>query len=156
MMRERWQPRASLKRRSQDGEGYCQQADYRKRLQRACNFFDMALNQKDDAFRFSSYWIALEIVVGGKSDAIRSKLTAAYEQRNKKFADDNLLFREIEGLRNRLIHKGEFGILASYQERLMQLYFWDIVVHQIGLKPRGLAKMFVSSGMVEVERNQGA
>src|ERR1700732_3262150 len=106
-----------------------QQADYRKRLQRACNFFDLALGQKDEAFRFSSYWIALEIIVGGKSDAIRSKLSVAYGQQNKSFANENLFFKEIEGIRNNLIHTGDFGLLTSYQERLMQLYFWDIVIH---------------------------
>ncbi|SHG73044.1 HEPN domain-containing protein [Bradyrhizobium erythrophlei] len=131
-----------------------QQADYRKRLQRACNFFDSALGQKDEAFRFSSYWIALEIIVGGKSDAIRSKLSVAYGQQNKSFANENLFFKEIEGIRNNLIHKGDFGLLTSYQERLMQLYFWDIVIHEIGLKPRGLALLFARSGLVAEEKNR--
>jgi hypothetical protein len=131
-----------------------QQADYRKRLQRACTFFDLALDQKDEAFRFSAYWIALEIIVGGKSDAIRSKLSAAYGQKNKSFANENLFFKEIEGIRNDLIHKGAFGILTSYQERLMQLYFWDIVIHQIGLKPRGLALLFARSGLVDEEKSR--
>jgi len=131
-----------------------QQADYRSRLQRACNFFDMALGQQDEAFRFSSYWIALEVIVGGKADSIRSKLAAAYGQQNKSFANDHLFFREIEGIRNDLIHKGAFGILTSYQERLMQLYFWDIVIHQIGLKPRGLALLFARSGLVDEEKNR--
>ena len=136
-----------------NGRLVLQQEAYRTRLQRACNFFAQATNQKDEAFRFSSYWIALEIIVGGKSDAIRSKLAKAYEQQNKKFSDDALLFYEIEHLRNRLIHHGEFGVLRSYQERLLQLYFWDIVVHQIGLKPRQLAKTFVDSGLIEIEKN---
>jgi hypothetical protein len=70
-----------------------QQADYRKRLQRACNFFDSALGQKDEAFRFSSYWIALEIIVGGKSDAIRSKLSVAYGQQNKSFCQLEFVFQ---------------------------------------------------------------
>jgi hypothetical protein len=131
-----------------------QQADYRTRLRRATGFFDKALSENDEAFKFSSYWIALEIVVGGKSDAIRSKLAAAYEQRNKKFADDKLMFKEIEGMRHDLIHKGIFSLLTSYQERLMQLLFWDIVIHQIGLRPRGLAKTFVESGLVEQENSR--
>jgi len=127
-----------------------QQVDYRNRLQRACTFFDLALDQKDEAFRFSSYWIALEIIVGGKSDAIRSKLSAAYGQKNKSFANENLFFKEIERIRNDLIHKGAFGMLTSYQERLMQLYFWDIVIHQIGLKPRRLALLLARSGLGSV------
>jgi hypothetical protein len=131
-----------------------QQVEYRNRLQRACNFFDLALDQKDEAYRFSSYWIALEIIVGGKSDAIRSRLTVAYGQQNKAFANENLLFKEIEGIRNGLIHKGTFGILTSYQERLMQLYFWDIVIHQIGLKSRELALAFARSGLVAEEKSR--
>jgi hypothetical protein len=131
-----------------------QQADYRKRLQRACDFFDMALDQKDEAFRFSSYWIALEIIVGGKSDAIRSKLSASYGQRNKAFANEKLLFKEIEQMRHDLIHKGEFKKFESYQERLLHLYFWDIVIHQIGLRPRGLALLLANNELVEEERNR--
>jgi hypothetical protein len=133
-----------------------QQADYRKRFQRACDFFDMALDQRDEAFRFSAYWIALEVIVGGKSDAIRSKLSASYGQRNKVFADEKLLFREIEQMRHDLIHTGEFKKLESYHERLLQLYFWDIVLHQIGLKPRGLALLLAKSGLVEEEKNRAA
>ncbi|MGP8191973.1 MAG: hypothetical protein ACLQLT_04960 [Methylovirgula sp.] len=129
-----------------------QQTEFRGRFQRACNFFDMAFDQQDETFRFSSYWIALEIIVGGTSDAIRSKLTKAYGKNNKSFADDHLLFKEIETIRHDLMHKGLFGTLTSYQERLLQLYFWDIVIHQIGLKSRGLAMMFVKSGMIEEER----
>jgi hypothetical protein len=131
-----------------------QQEGYRTRLQRACKFFDMALGQEDEAFRFSSYWIALEIIVGGKSDAIRTKLAASYGQRNKAFADEKLLFKEIEGLRHELFHKGRFPILRSYQERLLQLYFWDLVIEQIGLKSRGLTLKLMESGVVEEEKEQ--
>ncbi|MGQ0683499.1 hypothetical protein [Bradyrhizobium sp.] len=131
-----------------------QLADYRKRLQRACNFFDMALDQVDEAFRFSSYWIALEIIVGGKSDAIRSKLAAAYGQKDKSFIDEKLRFREINQKRHDLMHKGEFAGFAAYQERLMQLYFWDIVIHQIGLRSRHLALSLTDSGLVEEEKRR--
>jgi hypothetical protein len=86
-----------------------QQADFRERLKRACSFFNSAMNQKDEAFRFSSYWIALEIIARGKSDAIRSRLAAAYGERNKAFADDKLYFKEIERLRHDLLHKGRSG-----------------------------------------------
>jgi len=83
-------------------------------------------------------------------------LSKAYGQGTKAFADENLLFKEVERIRHDLTHKGLFGILTSYQERLLQLYFWDIVIHQIGLRPRGLAMMFAKSGMVEEEKNQRA
>jgi hypothetical protein len=128
-----------------------QTGDYRTKLQRASDFFDLALDQNDEAFRFSAYWIALEIIVGGKSGAIRSKLIAAYGERQNVFADDVLLFKEVEEIRHNLIHHGRFGTLKSYQERLLQLYFWDIVMFQIGLKCRNLAKQFVRSGMIEQE-----
>jgi hypothetical protein len=128
-----------------------QTSDYRNKLQRASDFFDLALDQNDEAFRFSAYWIALEILVGGKSGAIRSKLTAAYGERHKAFADDVLFFKEIEEIRHNLIHHGRFGTLKSYQERLLQLYFWDIVMYQIGLKCRNLARLFAGSGMIEQE-----
>ncbi|WP_050423483.1 HEPN domain-containing protein [Bradyrhizobium tropiciagri] len=131
-----------------------QQTQYRTRLERACKFFDMALGEEDEAFKFSSYWIALEILVGGKSDAIRTKLSASYGQRNKSFADEKLLFKEIEAIRHGLFHKGSFHTLRSYQERLLQLFFWDIVIEQIGLKSRGLALALVESGLIEQEKGR--
>ncbi len=129
-----------------------QQKQYRDRLQRATKFFNLALNDDDDTLKFSSYWIALEIIVGGKSDSIRAKLSAAYGQRNKRFADERLLFKEIERMRHDLIHKGSFPSFFPYQERLMQLYFWDIVISQIGLRTRQLALALVDSGLVADER----
>jgi hypothetical protein len=128
-----------------------QMIPYRQRLQRACNFYCIAMDQDNSAFRFSSYWIALEILVGGKSDAIRTALSKAYAQTSKRFSDEHLFYKEIERARHDLIHKGKFGGLPSYHERLLQAYFWDICSFQIGLKSTfalGLAK----SGVVEEER----
>jgi hypothetical protein len=51
------------------------------------------------------------------------------------------MFGEVESMRHDLMHKGEFRRWAAYHERLIHLYFWDIVIHQIGLKPRGLAAL---------------
>lgn len=133
-----------------------QQEEYRQRLQRACDFYNLALNQKDDAFRFSAYWISLEILAGGKSGAIRSILTKAYQQPKNNFADDKLHFREIEILRHNLMHKGLFGTLQSYQERLLQLYFWDIVLYQIGLKTRKLALTLAENEIILAEKNNQA
>jgi hypothetical protein len=123
----------------------------RQRLQRACNFYCMAMDQENSAFRFSSYWIALEILVGGKSDAIRTMLAKSYGHENKKFADESLFYSEIERVRHDLMHKGQFGGLLSYHERLLQTYFWDIVSHQIGLKPY-FSMALVKDGSVEQER----
>lgn len=128
-----------------------QLADYRQRLQRSCNFFDMALDQIDEAFRFSAYWIALEIIANGKSGAIRARLALAYGK-DKSFIDEKLLFGELSQKRHDLMHKGEFAGFAAYQERLMQLYFWDIVIHQIGLQSRYLALSLANSGLIEQER----
>jgi len=130
--------------------------EYRQRLQRAADFLDRAMDQKDEAFRFSSYWIALEIIVGGTADAVRATLAKAYGQDNKAFADQHLFFKEIEDARHNLIHKGVFGTMRSYHERLLQLYFWDIVIFQIGLKSRDLAMALAKSGMVEEEQQKKA
>jgi hypothetical protein len=112
----------------------------------------MAMNQTDEAFRFTSYWIALEIIVGGKSDSIRSQLAKAYGEKKKSFADDHLFFKEISDVRHALMHEGRFGVLTSYQERLLQLYFWDIIIHQVGLDPRRLASALVESGIIGKEK----
>jgi hypothetical protein len=126
--------------------------DYRIRLQRACNLFDKALNQNDEAYRFASYWIALEVLVGSSGQAIEKKLAEAYGFGNDvSRVSSLLLFEVISNIRGDLIHKGTFKKLLSYQERLLQLYFWDIVIHQIGLAPQGLARMLVESGVVDEE-----
>jgi hypothetical protein len=131
-----------------------QQDEYRQRLQRACNFFDLAMDQPDEAFRFSSYWIALEIIVGGRNDAIRTALSKAYGHTDKAFADQNLLYKEIADIRHDLIHKGRFSVLRSYQERLLQLYFWDIVIYQIGLRQRQLALALARCELIDQEKQQ--
>jgi hypothetical protein len=130
-----------------------QQPGYRRRLQRACNFYSTAIEQENTAFRFSSYWIALEILVGGRSDAIRSMLSKAYGEHNKRFADEHLLYAEIERVRHDLMHSGVFGGLPSYYERLLQLYFWDIVSYQIGLRS-DFALTLARSGVIEQEKEQ--
>ncbi len=126
--------------------------EYRLRFQRACNFFSGAQNQRDEQFRFASYWIALEILVGSTDDAIRQELAKAYGLgTNKNAVDEFLSFSSISKVRHQLIHHGMFSKLLSYQERLLQLYFWDIAIHQMGLAHRGFARLLVTSGMVEDE-----
>jgi hypothetical protein len=128
-----------------------QMADFRLRFQRACNMFNGALDQQDEAFRFASYWIALEILVGSTDDAIRATLADAYRYPNKKGVDDKLLFDQIARSRHNLIHRGVFESLPAYHERLLQLYFWDLALHQLNLPHRGLARLLVTSGLIEEE-----
>jgi hypothetical protein len=128
-----------------------QQSEFRRRFQRACNFMDSAMNQQEESFRFVSYWIALEVIAQGTDQAIRAALRAAYSYASVKVVDDKLLFDRIARRRHELVHQGDSSTLPAYQERLMQLYFWDIVLHQMNLRHRGLARLLVESGMVEDE-----
>ena len=109
-----------------------------------------AINQVNSAHRFSLYWIALEIMCG-TGDAIRAELAKAYSERNKAFADDRLRFKELVEMRSELMHRGRFSPFADWQERLMQLLFWDVVIHQMNLPHRGLAMALVKSGLIERE-----
>lgn len=109
-----------------------------------------AINQINGAQRFSLYWIALEILAG-PGDAIRITLAKAYGAKKKAFADDQLRFEELAQMRNDLMHHGHFSSFADWQERLMQLLFWDIVIHQMNLPHRGLARALVKSGLIEQE-----
>lgn len=127
-----------------------QQKDFREQFQSACNFISGALNQRDEPFRFSSYWIALEVLSRGTSGAIRAKLARAYNA-SKSFVDSDLRFGEIAEIRHNLLHKGQFKTLKSYQERLMQLYFWDIAIDQMNLRHRALAQDLAKSGIIEQE-----
>jgi hypothetical protein len=127
-----------------------QQDAFREQLQIASNFVSSALNQKDEALRFSSYWIALEVLSQGTSKAIRARLARAYDAKHP-FVDGWLRFSEIAAIRHNLLHKGRFATLKSYQERLLQLYFWDIVIDRINLPAQRLAETLVQSGMIEQE-----
>ena len=64
-----------------------QQDEFRQRLQRGSSFFERAMNHDDGAFRFAAYWIALEIITGGKGDAIRRALCSAYNVVDRNFRD---------------------------------------------------------------------
>lgn len=130
--------------------------DFRARLQRACNFFANAMNQRDEGFRFASYWIALEVLVGSTDDAIRQKLADAYGYKNKSEVDDKLYFSSISTARHDLIHNGLFSRFYTFQERLLQLYFWDLVIAQVNLPHQALARVLVTSGVIEQELRNGA
>jgi hypothetical protein len=124
--------------------------EYRQRVFRACDFVSDAMNLPRESLRFSLYWIALEILAG-KSDAIRAKLAAAYGGQSKKFVDEAIKFKQIAGMRVDLMHHGRFVRFHDWQERLMQLYLWDIVIHDMNLPARGLAQAFVKSDHIERE-----
>src|ERR1043166_4501566 len=104
--------------------------EYRERVFRACDFVSDAMNLPRESLRFSLYWIALEILAG-KSDAIRAKLAAAYGGQSKKFIDEGIRFKEIASMRVDLMHHGRFASFHDWQERLMQLYLWDIVIYDM-------------------------
>jgi hypothetical protein len=127
-----------------------QQPPFRATLQRACSFLSQALDQDDESFRFASYWVALE-VLAGKTQAIRAQLAAAYGK-TPQYVDNNLLFSELSFMRHQLLHNGQFSILRSYQERLLQLYFWDIIIFKLGLPSRGLSRLLVESEFVKMEK----
>ncbi len=129
-----------------------QQSEFKARFERACAFIASAMDQTNEAYRFAAYWIALEILIG-KTNAIREGLAKAYSE-NAKFVDDALHFSEISQIRHNLIHRGIFRTLTNYQERLLQLFFWDVVICQIGLRPRRLAESLANSGMIEAELAQ--
>ena len=126
--------------------------DFRTKFQQACSMINSALDQDNEAFRFSAYWLALEII-GGKSGALKSKLAQAYGAKIP-FVENFLRFKEIAQMRHDLMHDGKFGFFYSYQERLLQTYFWDIARYQLKLQCRGLSKALVESGTVDEELGQ--
>jgi len=125
--------------------------DLRQKYRRACDFMSHALNQRDEAFRFSAYWIALE-VLAGTGEAIKDELASAYGE-SKKFVEDELCFKELAEMRIQLMHFGKFGMLLSYHERLFHFYFWEIIRHQICLPCRRLALGLFTGGTISDERN---
>jgi hypothetical protein len=128
-----------------------QQEEFRKRLQNACTFLSNALSNSNESVRFAFYWIALEVLVGGRGEAIKSVLSKAYQITLQDVAMA-LCFDEIANKRHDLIHRGMFTKLLAYQERLLQLYFWDIVIFKIGLPCARLAEAVALSDRVGEER----
>ncbi len=121
------------------------------RMQTAFRFLNKGLNERDALFRFSSYWIALEVLVNGKSGTIRTRLQRCYEQKSHKYVDQDLHFATLSGMRHNLFHHGRFVDLAPYQERMMLAYFWDIVADILGVKCPQFARVVIETEMAQQE-----
>jgi hypothetical protein len=104
----------------------------------AHNVFGRAIQEKDEWFKFSLYWISLEMIAQTKGDGLAAKLGNAYG-RNKAFAYDNLEFRKIYDRRHALFHKGQQQSLDSRSERLTQLYFFELLRLRLHLPCKHLA-----------------
>lgn len=93
---------------------------------RAISFLAKAFDEQDEIFRFTAYWIALEVLCGGSAGTIRARLARAYGIRPVQSVDSVLRFSDIADLRHGLLHKGTFKSFRPYQERLMIAYFWGL------------------------------
>jgi hypothetical protein len=119
--------------------------EFRTRFQTACTFLGRAIDQQSEMFRFASNWIALEIQ-SGRANQIRHSLMKAYSHLGKTVQAivADLKFGVIKSLRTDLFHYGRLEKFTAFQERLVQLYFWDIAIDQLGLAHRGYAAALVA------------
>ena len=101
-------------------------------LRQAFDFCGRAAVETDEAFRFTLYWLALEVAAGGKSDAIAARLGQAYGA-SKTFAYENLGLRSIADARHDFLHRGVRPDLTHVVERSMQAYLIDLARWRLGL-----------------------
>ena len=121
------------------------------RHERALSFLAKAFDETNEQFRFTSYWIALEVISSGSAGAIKAKLAAAYGIRSINLVDAALRFSDISQLRHDLLHRGKFRSFRPYQERLMIAYFWDIFFSLNGHVVQRYAENLLRSRTVQEE-----
>jgi hypothetical protein len=104
----------------------------------AQNIFGRAIQERDEWFKFSLYWISLEMIAQTKGDGIAAKLGNAYGK-SKTYAYNDLEFRSVYDRRHALFHKGISQSFGSRCERLIQLYFFELLRHRLHLPCKSLA-----------------
>jgi hypothetical protein len=112
--------------------------DARGKLLFVLNIFGRAVQERDEAFRFSLYWIALEVVTGTQGNGIAARLGNVYS-RGREYAFNELEFRAAYDYRNALFHKGVMQSFSARLERLMQCYFYDFLRDRLNFSCKSLA-----------------
>lgn len=128
-----------------------QTPDFKNTLSRASSYLSRAVTEPEMSFRFLAYWTALE-VLSGKANAIQANLSKHYSNEGgRRYVESDLRLLELSNKRHDLVHFGRFDDLYSYQERLLQAYFWDIVGLKVGISTARFAKGLIATGLVEKE-----
>lgn len=103
----------------------------RKRVNVALSYLNRGHQDSD----FFSYWLCMEILSGGGSNVVRSKLQKAYNLRTQQAADSQLGFSRIKGWRHDLVHDGIRPFLTQDLERYVQLLILDLLEQVLGFPP---------------------
>lgn len=114
----------------------------REAVQFACEVLGRAVHQDDETFRFTLYWVALELISHSKGDGVAVKLGNAYGT-NKTFASRSLEFDSIYKLRHAVVHKGKRAVLDARMERVMQCCFVDLLRARLDLPCKRLSEGYV-------------
>jgi hypothetical protein len=109
----------------------------------AWSVFGRAVREDDETFRFTLYWIALEVVAQTIGQGVIDKLAAAYGD-NRNFAFDTLEMRAPYDLRIAVVHKGKLVSLEPRMERLMQLYFVELLRERLRMPCVKLAQRWIT------------
>jgi len=83
---------------------------------------------------FLSYWVALEVVCGGKSKTINKKLQDIYKE-DESFINDTLKLKWLTDTRNAFFHDGKQPHISKELERYFQLLYLDLLRNELGLEP---------------------
>lgn len=110
----------------------------------AWEIFGRATQEDDETYRFTLYWIALEVVGKTKGDGLATKLANAYGMK-KEFAYSKLEFRRVYDLRHNIVHKGGQANLDGRMERLLQSYFLELMRARLGLKCERLCEALIGA-----------
>jgi hypothetical protein len=110
-----------------------QTGDKSRRLMLALELIDAAMRT---GHGFFEYWTALEVVVAGKVNRMKSILSAIYGVRSHHEVGEQTGLNVLARWRHEYVHKGIRPPLTADIERYLQLLFLDLLRHELGLPSR--------------------
>ncbi|MCC7251603.1 hypothetical protein [Hyphomicrobium sp.] len=119
-------------------------ADLRSRIAYGASIFGRAALEHDDTFRFTLYWLALEVIADGGEKEVTGHLANAYNI-DLKAVRDGLELRHCIRMRADLFHKGQPPQLTPRTERLLQGFFLDLLRYELGLPCNRLVEQLIAS-----------
>lgn len=116
-----------------------------RRLTLATQLIERAFSSRD-AFKFFSYWVALEVAADTHSTGkIITLLAKAYGQ-SRSYIQNDLGFQHLRETRQAVFHNGEYYDAPSDVERYIQWLFLDVVRAKLGLDCKGYMAAMVGAG----------
>lgn len=113
----------------------------KERIKRALEFYHSGKTSSDTAHgeKFFFYWTAIQILCNGRGSMATNHQFQSIYGFSKEQVEGDLLWKGILKARNDFSHAGVKIHLHKDAERYLQLLFLDLLRHELGLEPVGVA-----------------